>query len=175
MDWTTVENAIHAWISAATGLATDRVLWRDQSMPQPSGSYVTLKILALTAVGHDGLTHTFDPNAEPGKEITFATEGRRRLALSVQAYSDALTGEGSAAALLAKVQDSLGLPTTREALNAAKLGAFNAGAITDLSALRETRFQSRAAMTVEFHTVASATASTTYIETVGIEREVLKP
>lgn len=175
MDWTAIENAIHAWISAATGLAVDRVLWRDQSMPSPPGSYVTLKLIALTAVGNDGLTHSFDPSADPGKEITLETEGRRRLALSVQAYSDALTGEGSAAALLAKAQDSLALPTTREALNAAKLGAFNAGAITDLSALRETRFQSRAAMTVDFHTVTSATAQTTYVETVEVEREVLKP
>ena len=175
MDLTTAEDAIHAWLVAATGLAADRVVWAHQpgtTRPSPS---LTMRVLSLTGVGADGVTHTFDPLAGPGEEITFTSEGRRVLAVSVQAYSDAVSGSGTAHDYLSRAQAALALPTTRDALRAAGLGAFNPGAITDLSAIRETRFQSRAAMTVQFHCVDSATGRTTYIETAEVTREVTTP
>lgn len=172
MNLTTAENAIHSWLVAATGLSADRVVWAHQpgtTRPSPS---LTMRVLSLTGVGADGVTHTFDPVAPAGEEITFTTEGRRVLSVSVQAFSDVVSGSGTAHEYLSRAHAALALPTTRDALRTAGLGAFNPGAITDLSALRETRFQSRAAMTVQFHCVDSATGRTTYIETAEVTREV---
>jgi hypothetical protein len=171
LNWTTLENALHAWIVAATGLAADRVIWSHQGVPERPAPYVTLKILDLSSVGHDGLVQSYDGGAPAGQEITFTLEGRRHLTVSVQAFSDAATGATSAHAILSKARTALSLPGVHAALLAGGLAAFNEGGITDLSAIRETRWQSRAAMQVRFHCVDSAAEKTTWIETVEVTQD----
>lgn len=172
MNWTAAEDAIHAWLVAATGVPAARALWRDQAFAEPASPYLTLKIIGVTSIGHDGLEHSVIPDGEPGADLLTKTEGRRDVSVSVQAYSDALTGAGSALSLLSAAQDALGLPGVRARLRAGGVSPFNAGAITDLSAVRETRVQSRAVMTTQFHAVASTSERGTYIASAPVAREV---
>lgn len=164
MNWTDLENAIHAWVVAAAGLAADKVVWADQRVPQRP-PFVTLKHVALVPVGVDQLQQTTDLEAPPGQEITFTAKGIRRMTVSIQAFTAAVTGSGSARELVGKVLTAMALPSVYEPLELAGLVWRNQGSITDLSALLETEWQSRAAMTVEFYCVDSAAEKTTYIET----------
>lgn len=168
MNVTAAEDALYAWLVAATGLAADRVVWAHQPVTERPSAYVTLRLLGLATVGHDGLTHSYDAGADAGEEITIETEGRRVLSVSVQAYSDATTGPTAAWAMLAKAQAALSLPGRRAALLAAGLASFGDASTLDLSAIRETRFQSRASLTIQFHAVDSATEKTTFVETATV-------
>lgn len=169
LNWATIQTALHAWIVAGTGLAVGRVVWANQAMPQPQRPYVTLRLMALAPVGHDGVHSTTNLAAPAGEEVTLTVEGRRHLTVGVQAYASAVTGAGTAAELLAKAQTALSLPTVHAGLRAAGLAVLNEGGITDLSALLETKFEGRAAMDVRFHCVDEVAEKTGYIATVEIE------
>jgi len=63
--WTTVEDAIQAWIVAGSGLAADHVIWSDQGGPRPVGQYVAMRVSILANRGRDWLDRV-------DKFITFA-------------------------------------------------------------------------------------------------------
>lgn len=53
--WTTIEDAIHAWIVAGTGLAASAVIWEAQAAPRPTGAYVSMRLGGMEARGVDWL------------------------------------------------------------------------------------------------------------------------
>lgn len=172
LDWTVCENALHAWLVSATGLDAAKVVWANQDGPEPTGAFVTLKVLAFTpAPGLDALVQTYDAGGAAGADLILAVDARRQLSVSVQAFSPAVTGPTSARALLAKAQAALALPGVRSGFSAARLASFNASGITDVSAVRETKWQSRASMEVRFHAVDSVSERTTWIATAEVSQE----
>jgi hypothetical protein len=44
MDWTAIEDALHAWVVSATGYAAARVLWRDQNANAKVADHITLHL-----------------------------------------------------------------------------------------------------------------------------------
>jgi hypothetical protein len=168
LDWTAIENALHAWLAASTGLAAANVIWSNQSNPQPARPYVTMKMLDLGHVGRDALTHAYDPTAVPRAELTTTVDGRRELTIAVQVFSASTTGAATARALLTKAQTALSLPGVQSVLSAAGLAILNEGRITDLTELLETRWQSRASVDVQFNCVDSAQETTGFIESVDL-------
>jgi hypothetical protein len=169
--WATVENALHAWVVSASGLAAGKVLWAFQNIGQRERPYVTLRILGLERVGHDALVQSYDADAAAGQEVTLAVDGRRTLVVSVQAYSAGVVGAGTAREIVAKVQTALSLPSVQTTLRAAGLAVLNEGRITDVPELVETRWESRASLDVRFHCIDSASEKTGYIASVQIEED----
>jgi hypothetical protein len=53
IDWTTIANAIQAWVVAGSGLAADHVIWSFKGPGRPSTPYIQLNIIAVRPVGFD--------------------------------------------------------------------------------------------------------------------------
>lgn len=53
--WTTVEDALHDWITTATGLANDHVIWSAQGGDRPTTPFVEMTLGVVQRVGLDGV------------------------------------------------------------------------------------------------------------------------
>lgn len=53
--WTTVEDALHDWITTATGLANDHVIWSAQNGDRPTTPFVEMTLGVVQRVGLDGV------------------------------------------------------------------------------------------------------------------------
>ena len=53
MDWTAIEDALHAWVVASTGYPANRVLWRDQDANAKVADRITLHISGPIVLGTD--------------------------------------------------------------------------------------------------------------------------
>jgi hypothetical protein len=168
-NWPVIELALRAWVKAGSGLGDEFVIWANQSASRPAGPHITLKLDGPLTVGLDGVDHNYDENRPEGEEIELKAEGTRELIVMLQAFGGDPTGSSSARALLSKVLTALALPTRRDALAAAGVTPFDAGQVQDLTALLETKFESRAALEARFYLVDDASEFTTYIEKVVAE------
>lgn len=74
MDWTTIQNAIQAWMASGTGLAC---IWAEQGAPQPAYPFGTLKTISGPgAYGMDEVTETTDTMRAANVKVTpVAAEG----------------------------------------------------------------------------------------------------
>lgn len=164
--WATLEDAIHAFFVAATGLAATSVVWSEQANPQPARPFATLKILSgpvrLSPV--DEVRQSYNSGATLGQEITHTVVGQREITVSCQVFSDNVHGASSARAVLAKAQTGLFLPTIRYALNAVGLSVIASDAINDLTELVSNKFQSRANLDIRFNCVDDASQVHGYID-----------
>lgn len=167
MNWATIEDAIYAWVSTASGVTT---IWAGQDAPAPTGVYIALR-LSLEQTGQDWVDVEDNPTPTPGAEILQTVRGVRRLTLGIQAFPGTPTGVGSAASLLEKVMIGAKLPSRREALNAAGVGILNFGPIQTLNfTINQVDFEPRASMEVFIQSVSTLTETATFIETVEIDR-----
>lgn len=53
--WTTIEDAIRAWIVFGSRLADDHVIWSQQTSPRPAGQFISLRLMMLEHRGRDWL------------------------------------------------------------------------------------------------------------------------
>ena len=51
--WNAMEDAIHAWVVAGSGLPATSVRWAQQTDPRPAGPYISVRIRSLRPVGQD--------------------------------------------------------------------------------------------------------------------------
>lgn len=163
MIWQTLENALHAWVSTASGVP---VVWAEQTGARPqTGAFATLKLSALTQVGAvDPVVTNYDAGRPAGEEIELQVQSLREFKLSVQFFSSFNTTDTSAFARADAAQRALYLPSVRETLAAAGLSAFDPGAIQTVTVLIGTRFESRALFEVRFYVMLTLSEFTTWIE-----------
>src|SRR5262245_40193577 len=57
VQWTTIENAIQAWMIAGSGLAADHVIW-DSSAAPPTGQYISMRFSVVDKLGFDWVDRT---------------------------------------------------------------------------------------------------------------------
>lgn len=170
IDWTTVEIAIHAWFSSATGLP---VIWEDQEAPRPPLPYGTLKVIAgpTKLFGADEHRITYDGNQPDGEEIGIEVAGLRQMTVTAQVFLKRLGANGSSGAkdYTTRAQSALGMPSYLAGLQAAGLSVIEEMAPRDLSGVDSGTWLARSAMDVRFGLAASVTERTGYVETVGLE------
>lgn len=140
----TAENAIHAWVHQASGLAADRVLWEGRH-PYPSGAWILMRVDAGGAFGQPWL----DREPEGVDEIEYTARGLRRATLQLQAIAGAEGGESSCVALLELVIAKRKLPSFAQALAAARVGVLSDGPVRWVAASRGDRFEPRAVVDIE--------------------------
>lgn len=164
--WTTVENALRAWVRAGSGLSEAAVLWAEQMGARPEGAFASLRIGELTPErgAPDEVQAITDLAADPGEEIELRVNGRRELTVSVQLFGAPVTGT-TALAILANVQAALALPSVVTALELAGLTVANIGAPLNVTAIKGTAFEGRAVLNVRFRTLVSLSEFTGYIST----------
>ena len=170
INWTEIEDAIHASFVSATGMTATKVLWGEQANPQPVRPFATLKIMSgpVRLGGVDEVRKSYNPAAPLQQEITHEVSGQREITVECQVFSDNVHGANAARAILSKLQTGLFLPTIRYALNTAGLSLMASDSIVDLTAIVATKFQSRANLDLRFNLVDTASQLHGYIETAQV-------
>lgn len=87
--WQTVEDAIQAWITAGSGLASDHVIWAQQTAPRPTGEFISMRMLVLERAGRDWLDR-YDNTVAVGP---LTVSGRSGNSLTITAHG-LLSGTG---------------------------------------------------------------------------------
>lgn len=166
-----IEDAVKAWLGAATGLPPTNVVIADQNAPPPDGSYVSVRVGASISRGVDELHQTETVGAPAGEEVEFRLHSDRTVTVTVTAYSASTTDESGADVavdVLEKARNKLGLPTIRDALNTAGLGVVEQGQVQNLSAVAGADFEGVASLDVRFSFRQTNTERTGYIATVEV-------
>jgi hypothetical protein len=164
--WTTIENAIHAWVVRGTGLAEAKVIWSGQNSPRPEGTHATLKIVAVNRNGPD-----WSDTVEDGDDVTFHSRGPREIVLSIQCFDGAATGALNSAARLDKTLALAALPTQQAAFQAAGVGYLRSGSVKHIGGVMGSVFEPRAQVDVTLSMFSDVSEPGSLIEFVEIEND----
>jgi hypothetical protein len=170
--WHTVEDALHAWAVAGTGLAAEQVIWAQQAGPRPEGPYVSLRLITVQPLGQDWSDSADADDPQPGAEIAFRTRGVREAQLSVQCFAGVDGNATGGATPLARLMAMVAIaraPFQQTALNAAGIGVASFGPVQSIDAvLGSSVFEPRAVMDVRLFLAAEVVTVGTYVEFVEI-------
>lgn len=163
--WQTIEDAIYAWLSAATGVSC---VWAQQNGVQRDLPYCTMQIEGpIREYAEDELQSVTNLANAAGQEVEQTVIKRRQITLHVQAFSGAQVEGGASPArdYLDTADGKLSLPSVQDALSAAGLTVIDEQrTILNLSAVVESGWQSRAAFDVRFRLVDSVLEKTGYVD-----------
>jgi len=168
MDWTAIEDALHAWVVSATGYAAARVLWRDQDANAKVADRITLHISGPIVLGTDERVSATELLEPAGQEITLSVRGDREWSLQVECYTGATTTTSDAKGILSKLQTVGQLPSKLALLDAQAISLFDLGSVQYAPEIREVAFQGRALLLMRFYSRDVATEKTGYIAEVEI-------
>lgn len=167
MNFTTIENALRAWVVAASGYPEGRVIWADQNGPRPTGDVITMQLRDIVTLGAaDEIIETTDLGRPAGQEVEVKAEGMREFACLLQCYTEATNGDSSGRAVLTRVQTHLGLPTVGDALKAAGVSVHDRGTVQYVPGIANTNFEGRATLEVQCNGSDAAVEYVGYIATV---------
>lgn len=168
MDWTAIENALHAWVVSSTGYASNRVLWRDQDANAKVADHITLHLSGPIVLGTDEVKSTTDLLQPPGQEVTLSVRGDREWSLQVECFTGQVTTSSDAKSILSALQTVGQLPSKLAILDAQGITLFDLGTVQYAPAIREVAFQGRAILVMRFYSRDVATERTGYIAQVEI-------
>jgi hypothetical protein len=164
----TIENAIHDFIVAATGLegAAVRPFYNNApSKPtQDRTALVYFNLINPIPIGVDSKQYA---NQEVETDLDETIYGDRRITASIQALTDPQGGE-DAREIIESISLYLRSAEGIEFLNANNLGYLTKSAVRDLSALQNGNFENRRQIDIDFHIVIDNTTSVNAIESAEI-------
>lgn len=175
IDLVTVEDALHDWIVAATGIPADHVLWAEQAFERPSDDapWVALRLESIQRVGQDWYVSSDHPVPVAGAERLLTVNGVRTALLVIQCFRGAATGTSRPQAYLDAAVMGITLPARRAAFLAAGIGIGEIGPIRNIGdVISLTRFEPRAVVEVTLLLAGTTTSTGTYIEQVTLEGTV---
>ena len=168
-DWVAIENAISAWVRAASGYAAGQVIWAEQSPTgtRPTGSIITMRLGDIAEVtGLDELQENTNLSRPAGQEVELRAKGFKKFTIGLQAYGTSTTGNATGRSVLSACQTSLSLPSIRDALGAVNIAPMDYGTVQNVTAINHTLFESRAVCDFQFYVLDEYTELTGYIATV---------
>jgi hypothetical protein len=158
-----IENALVAWMIAATGIPSGRVVLADQNAPAPtSGLYATIRIGPITKVGTDQP----GPVNESGIRTLY---GIREFSVSINAFRDGARRAMEAAA------SSLDKEAHIQQLRAAGLTIRTATPVLNLTAPVEKTMREQRQMDVVFWAASEETEQVGVIQQVELEATTQQP
>jgi hypothetical protein len=170
MTWTTLENALRVWMEGTFGAG--KVIWSSQDAPEPALPYASLQLTGPRPASSLLEVHNTTNLANPaGQEIEQTVTMHGELTLVCQAHAAPTCGSSTAKELLQAARMRLFLPSVLYALEQAGLAVLGAGDTQDLTAILETKFRSRAAMSVRLEVVDTLIEKTGYIATANVTGE----
>lgn len=169
VDWAAVENAIHAWVAAGSGLAAGKVIWDDQGGPRPSVPFIALHREGPATKGL-GVETRISPytGGGPYPAVDVDAIAQKEFDLSVTAFTGPVTSGGSATALLDPVELNSHSQTQFLLFSQAGICCFDRGPVQNLSQVVETVFEGRALLRVRFRLVSGLNEQLGWIQTVGV-------
>jgi hypothetical protein len=161
-DWISVQDALHAAVVTASGLAGARVRWDRASRDQPATPGDVI-ILSLGGEQTDGPSYTSRDNPVPstGSEILLETEEQIDAEMVVDYYS--MTQDGARAALQ-RCYRNLRRESVQDALDESDIAFITMGTPQHIPAILETEFRDRARGVVKFRCADGSSESATFIE-----------
>lgn len=123
MNWATIQNAVQAWFTSATGIVT---IWADQNAPRPAYPFAVLNVISETALGQDEVRYTL--NAATGK-LDPVVCGNRLLTVSCQVHTRTPAPNTSPRHYLSLARTSLKKSTVLDALKIAGLAVVRAESV----------------------------------------------
>jgi len=145
------------------------LIWEDQSAPRPGKPYVSLNFLSPSQrIG-------FEEQRIDGSVFTLV--GQRRFVLSVNAFGEnRMENEDAldAADLLEPLVQGLYREDTIQKLCEFGLASINEGEIRDLTALLESRYESRSQVDLTFHRTVSQSEDLGTIEKVEVNDRLVE-
>ncbi len=88
--WQTVQDALVAWVRAATGLSN--VLWTGQNAQRPSAPYIAMRIMGVRQLGHDA--PDVEENPLEFNDLAVASVNAGTNEITFAAAHNLLTGDG---------------------------------------------------------------------------------
>jgi hypothetical protein len=169
MSRTTFENALRAWVLAASGYSDQYVYWRDGDGPRAPGPSIVLWLGPLRQVGQDWV-EVAEPE-DPEDDATVTARGCRMTDLHLEAYKGDPTGDASPDGVLATVMAKAALPSIRAALIAGGVGIASFEPVQTINGMTgPTSFEARAMLTVHLHLMSEVSELQSYIETVRFQQ-----
>lgn len=157
---TTARNGLGTWFYGALGYP---VIWADQDAPRPAKPFGQLQRGA-----QDVAVAVQAGNDEAVRSATVAGRTTHRMhrthVVSLQVFSDDLTGSTCAADLLSAAVAKLARASDRAALVAAGVAVQTVGNVRDLTGWVPTRPESRAQVDITVATLDTLTEDAGYIE-----------
>jgi hypothetical protein len=183
-DWNAIEDALQAWVAAASGLPGASVIWDDQIGPRPALPYATLHLEGGVTPGlFDEASWKANPDAEPttpgvagdGDELIFETTNQEEFTVTVGVYTDATIGPSSARAIAVKIRAGLSLESRISALDAAGIAIIDRGTVQTLNLPRDTKTEGHAVFSTRLRIVDGTSETGTFIESVDVETDITGP
>jgi hypothetical protein len=162
-----VEDAVHAWVVAGSGLPASHVTWAAEATgggPVPSGAYISMRLLGVTRVSDDWLI-----SRSAGGEIVHHVRGTRHPTLELTCFAGERYGAGRAQMVLERVLASIRLPSIAAGLRAGGVGVGVKGRVRVASVPRSTMFDPRAIVEVGLHIGIDVSETGQSIESVEAE------
>ena len=168
--WSTVESALHTWVTKASGLDNQHVIWAKQRTGKfPDTTFIDIELGDMTSIGaFDYEIDSTNLGAPAGQEITQTVVSQREFPVILTAWSDTVIQDNTARQILSIVQASLSLPSVITALAQAGLSSFDPGTIQVINPLGYEHFEGRAILEARFYINETVSETVGYIKTAQI-------
>jgi hypothetical protein len=177
VNWTTVKNALHAWLTSTTGITAERILYGGQNAVRPKGqdtAWINLWIMGDDGTGRGSTIYKDNPTPTAGAELIKEVHGQRLVTVTITIYGQKnATDATEAYALMSDAMCSLDLEEVTDPLNNGGVSIQQYSATTTIGGIiNTTRIEPRATCTVQFMTPSVVSRTMTYIETINTEIHV---
>lgn len=166
-DWAQVEKSLCAWVATASGYPC---ILANQNAPQPQKPY---SVILISPVANPATTMGSGMDERRVNATTGVVRYMkfREFGVSINTYGNTMTGNSKASALLETVVESLALQSVVNALRTdAHIEPMPVDSpVRDLSALLETRGESRAQCDVRFNMVSSLSENLGYFDHINAD------
>lgn len=168
--WQTVQDGLFDAVKGAVGSSV-AVAWAmsNPSAPMPAKPCAILRLTSRDRAG-GSLGQSFDDRQPTAVNGTFVYASHRQHTLSVQVYSSTTIGDLAAGAIIGAIGRYLRLESTVLALRQAGCKLWQAAPAQDLSALLDTRAESRAQCDVTIATLDTTSEAVGWIETADLSQ-----
>lgn len=163
--WTSVEDAIFAWVQTSSGLNSEKVVWVHYENPTPSLPFIRLEWGTVLRVGSDWKRYSDAASPLAGKEVRVQVGGSRQVELIIQCFG--VLGSGNTShPILCTVMDSLDAYSYQ--LDLAGVGIGSVGSVVPVSGTRAGNLEPRSRATVNLLVSAEVETFGSYIETIEL-------
>ena len=160
-----IEDALHAWVVAGSGLAAHHVIWAAEATgggPAPGGTYIEMRLIAVDRDSSDWLVSTRTSSGD----VLLHVQGTRRPTLELTCIAGERYGSLRASQILDRVLTAVQQPTVAAILHAGGVGVGTRGKINVVPGVRSAMFDPRAVVEVGLHTMIDISEPGSAIESV---------
>lgn len=160
MSWDDAADAIQRAIVQSSGLATGKVIWKDQNVAAPSGDYIAIRFGSMSPVGLESTRTKQDLTRPLGQEIKIQPSGEYEVTLDIECFTTVShsSSQTSALTICARVLAGFSLPTVKTILSSQGVTVFDVGVGQWIPDIPNTRFRGRAIATVRAYVPAPVMA-----------------